>query len=561
MLHSNGAGMSKMRFLLHGVVLFVAALSFVGCDQGKSLTPPPEHWKCFAWEAGELNPINCDDAIEGRCDSVEFHIPLPQEVSESTELALISYGDLSFSLRTNTDTLAANDGQAFRSPQPSGSHEVYPIYSYWNRQAHFFDSKETEIIQASDTLIARCKCSSIYNEDRMHVKLADPASAVKLGGRFAKRKPITSASLPQLEVSTENSRLWTEKKSGAWYSVTHPDLRVEEGFLQLRIRGFTSLCFAKKNFSVRLEDASNFGFEKLKPREKWVFHGPFGDRSMVRNSFTFALAKNLKVQSPQTSPFELGMNRQFCGLYHLISSPSQPEGDDELAVFELDRPKEKNFQLPSTIGANTYNLKFCHPEQDTALLMHAITQFEERLISGEPLHPAVQAEFIDYLIINELAKNVDAFSFSTYFKLVAREDTSLIVPGSLWDYNIAWGNSSIKDGHLTAGWVVELPGNERSIWQVIWQQEGFRDAAAKRYHELRNEVLDDAGVLEILEKSCSEIAPGLKDNDRRFPIFTGNELWPNHQIVNSYDEELQLMKEWIQERLNWLDREFEHAMD
>ena len=44
--------------------------------------------------------------------------------------------------------------------------------------------------------------------------------------------------------------------------------------------------------------------------------------------------------------------------------------------------------------------------------------------------------FVDFLIINELCKNIDAYRLSTYFQI---NENKKVVMGPIWDFNFSLG--------------------------------------------------------------------------------------------------------------------------
>ena len=68
-----------------------------------------------------------------------------------------------------------------------------------------------------------------------------------------------------------------------------------DGLISIEIRGASSQMFPKKNYSfeTQLEDGTNNNVELLgMPVENdWILHGPFSDKSLLRNVFTYHAAR------------------------------------------------------------------------------------------------------------------------------------------------------------------------------------------------------------------------------------------------------------------------------
>ena len=49
--------------------------------------------------------------------------------------------------------------------------------------------------------------------------------------------------------------------------------------------------------------------------------------------------------------------------------------------------------------------------------------------------------FVDYMLVQELSKNVDGYRLSTYFHKQADSDGGLFVMGPIWDVNLGFDNA------------------------------------------------------------------------------------------------------------------------
>jgi len=54
---------------------------------------------------------------------------------------------------------------------------------------------------------------------------------------------------------------------------------------------------------------------------------------------------------------------------------------------------------------------------------------------------ADEKSFIDYLILNEISKNVDGYRLSTYFHKNRDDKGGKLTMGPPWDYDLAWYNA------------------------------------------------------------------------------------------------------------------------
>ena len=90
----------------------------------------------------------------------------------------------------------------------------------------------------------------------------------------------------------------------------------------IKVRGQSSAMFPKPGYSIEIHDEK--GEEKeislfgLPPSDDWVLHGPYVDKSMLRNALAHWLFRQAGWYSPRTKHFDLYINGVYRGVYVLI---------------------------------------------------------------------------------------------------------------------------------------------------------------------------------------------------------------------------------------------------
>lgn len=208
--------------------------------------------------------------------------------------------------------------------------------------------------------------------------------------------------------------------------------------------------------------------------------------------------------------------------------------------------------------------------------------------------------FVDYFIHTELSLNADGYKRSAYFykeKLHTDGTGGKLVAGPVWDYNLAYGNCNFCNANNIEAWCFE-GGNTNptpAFWQRLLQDPAFRKAVKVRYQSLRKSVLSNKAINSYIDRHAKLLAPytdrhfklypelfGTNDQTApgSFPAFGGfpgfggfqpmgqmpqmgqmpgfgggNMLvWFAAYRVQSYDEEIQILKQWLADRLSFLDR-------
>ncbi len=300
-------------------------------------------------------------------------------------------------------------------------------------------------------------------------------------------KPVvfTSSNLPIVLINTGNLSI-TESEilvnmgiidNGSGQRNDTSDVRNNyNGKTMIRIRGNTSKNFEKKSFSLETTDISgteiNVSLLGMPPESDWVLTASYTDKSLMRNSITYDLFRQMGNYAPRTKDVELFLNNEYRGIYALTEKPKR--SDDRINVSKLtqdensypeitggyilkiDRTDEDGWY--SLFGGNAQNnssfyYQYVYPK-DIAITVpqkNYINNFMDSLetIINSPTFadPTVGYQkyidvesFIDFFIINELSKNVDAYRLSTYLYKDNISYGGKLHIGPVWDYDIAWHN-------------------------------------------------------------------------------------------------------------------------
>jgi hypothetical protein len=159
---------------------------------------------------------------------------------------------------------------------------------------------------------------------------------------------------------------------------------------------------------------------------------------------------------------------------------------------------------------------------------------------------------VDHLILNEFCKNVDAYRISAFMYKDSDSNGGLLTMGPIWDFNLSFGKAWFsQDLYQTEGWQIDYRETHPSDrWQVpfYWEQisrdPAFGLKVEKRWLELRGDVLGRERLFQIIDLLVDTLAEARVRNFQRWP-----ESAPDH----SYEVEIQMMKNWIIDRLDWID--------
>ena len=372
-----------------------------------------------------------------------------------------------------------------------------------------------------------------------------------------------------------------------------------DGFIGIERRGSSSQDLSdKKPFAVETRDANGDDLDVpwlgMPAEADWVFIAPFNDKSLVRDAFTHELARRLLPWSPRTRFVEVVVNGNYQGIYLVtekikrgkdrvdISKLTETDltGDDLTGgyIFKMDKTTGAQVEgwlspYPAQAGSwqsTYYQYHYPKPEDMQPAQRQYIgdwmTAFEDLMASPEYADTVngyskyIDVEsFIDFVIINELTKNVDAYRLSTFlYKDKDSKDTRLHA-GPVWDFNIAMGNANYCNGDAYTGWAMDF--NDACIqdgwiihfwWQRLWDDPVFRKKLAGRWTELRSNVLKTEQVTGLVDSLVDVLNQSQARNWQRWPVL-GEWVWPNAYCCGTYQQHVNYLNNWLINRLQWVD--------
>lgn len=430
-------------------------------------------------------------------------------------------------------------------------------------------------------------------------------------GRISTQVNLTSSNLPIVIINTNGQSILDEPKITADLGIIFngqgkenkiTDLQNNyKGKIGIELRGSTSQSFPKKPYGFETrdnaggdQDVSLLGMPK---ESDWTLNATYNDKSLMRDGLAYLMAGTFMEYAPRVKYCEVVLNNNYQGLYMLIEKIKRDKNRVDIAKIETsDNAGDKLtggyiIKIDKTTGSgngtgwnSTYKPYFgagqntffqyeypkaedITPAQQSYIRNHI--NEAEKAIAGSDFIDAQKGfrnyldttSLMDYIIINELTKNPDAYRLSTFFYKERDSDGGKIKFGPAWDYNLGFGNVDyctkgnseglvIFNFNLVCpqdGWVVHF------WWKRILEDETFYYQLKKRYKYLRENQLADARVNFMVDSISTLIGDAQGRNFVKWPVL-GKYLWPNYYVGNTHAEEVTWLKNWIQNRFIYLDK-------
>ena len=420
---------------------------------------------------------------------------------------------------------------------------------------------------------------------------------------------FTSSNLPIIIINTHGQTIKDEPKITADMGVIDNGMgntnnitdayNVYNGKIGIEIRGHSSQMFPKKQYGIELRDVSgnsiNASLLEMPAESDWVLNASYTDKTFLRNVLVYKLGNDMGRYASRTRFCEVVINNQYVGLYILQEKikrdknrvnikklESSDISGDALTggyIMKIDRidSGDKYFNsvfpsvYPKTPGRPS-PISYIHvyPNSDNILtvqqnyIRNYITQFETSLSNSNYNDPFLgyydyvdMDALIDYFLVNEFAKSVDAYRLSTFMYKNRDSEGGKLVFGPVWDHDLSFGLADYGDAWLSSNWQADMAPYEGSISPPFWTRKlfnepVFKNKLAKRWNELKQTVFSLNGILVYIDQTVFDINQGRVRNFIQWPII-GVYQWPEYYVGNTYEEDVLYMKGWIVRRYNWMD--------
>jgi len=370
-----------------------------------------------------------------------------------------------------------------------------------------------------------------------------------------------------------------------------------DGSITIERRGNSSQWQGKTpyRFETVDDEGENSNVELLgMPAENdWVLYAPWQDKTMIRNVLTYQLSNEMGRYASRSRYVELYLNDEYRGIYVLMEkikrdgnrvdisklNPDEITGDDVTGGYIL---KFDWFYTGDNIGGfesefdnMIYNYHYPKPSdivpEQEAYIEEYINEFETIMMgtdytddsTGYPSMMNVES-FVDFILLQELAKNVDAYRLSTYIYKDKESIDNRLTAGPVWDFNHGFGNCDYGETWEVDNWLLEYNpegGDQMAFWwELLWEDLAFQHKAAVRYTELRQTIFSEEHIYSIIDSIADYLGPAVDRNFARWPLL-GNYIWPNYYVFDTYEEEIDYLKSWTAQRLAWMDSDILLSLD
>ena len=354
----------------------------------------------------------------------------------------------------------------------------------------------------------------------------------------------------------------------------------------LRLHGMVSRQFPKLSYRLELQDESGGSLPQallgMPADDDWILQGPWLDKSLIRNAFSYDLARAMGCAAMRTRACELFLSTSgqavtesdYLGVYQLTERIER--GAERVNVTKLT-PAENSepaitggYIVAWDVGEGDYlptwkSIQMKYPNQPSLeqkrWIDQAFTRFDQALngkesrdpTNGYAAHIEVDA-WINYILFEELIFNLDGYIRSFYLH---KDRGGKIQPGPVWDHDLALGHQFPGGTSFTDWWFIKR-GPPHDWGGRLMADPAFATRMARRWAALRQGVLSDAQIDARIDAFAAPLLSGAADrNFERWQILNVKHPFTEPPYITfataTYPEQIVALKKFLHHRAAWMD--------
>lgn len=397
---------------------------------------------------------------------------------------------------------------------------------------------------------------------------------------------LTSSNLPIIVIDTDGQAIVDDPKitahmgviyngAGNRNSINNP-FNNFDGIIGIEMRGNATQTFEKKSYRIETRDAGGadlkVGLLGLPSDADWVLSASYVDRTFIRDPLVYHLSRKMGRWAARTVHCELVLNGEYMGIYILAENvkrdnnrvditkllPTDNSGDLVTGgyIYEVSQAGEsfgesRRFVYPKFEDITPQQTEYIKKYDDDFRLVMQGASYADPVV-GYPKWIDV-ASFIDQIIIQELAKNSDAYGYSSYF---FKDRLGKLNAGPAWDFDQSLSNSTFNDGPNYQEWMILKGDGEFPLfWEKLFNEPGFKNQLVVRWNFLRSNILKTSKLMAYIDSTAAVLNEAQERNFQKFDIL-GVDVWrttPGFEQRTTYQSEVNYLKTFLTNRLSWMD--------
>lgn len=414
---------------------------------------------------------------------------------------------------------------------------------------------------------------------------------------------VISSKLPLIIIETDetinkNAKVTAQMKivnngAGVENKVTDPATDYD-GYIGIKIRGNQSSGYAQKPYSIETRDSlgenNNVSLFGLPKENDWNLVNNLKDKTCINHALGYQLSRQMNFWAAHTQHCEVVVNGEAKGIYVFMESLKVDDNRVDIAKLKPEEVMQPDLSGGYIFKVDYYSKDLSdsweawyHPwdgSKDVHYVYHTpepedivaeqkayiqdwVEEFEQVLYSSDYKNPTTGyrayidvPSFINYLLINEVAMNGDAYKKSCHFHKDKNRNNerALLNAGPVWDMDWAFRDfpnanrpTFKRTGLMYAQTETIAVSPNPNTWMAqLMRDEQFANEVRTTYEYYRGSVFSLENVMQYIDSITTNLSPAL---DQHYEVWYDGAT--NAQDL--YLGEVDSLKKFITNRLVYLD--------
>ena len=338
-----------------------------------------------------------------------------------------------------------------------------------------------------------------------------------------------------------------------------------------RERGNGSRTFPKKPWRIKFDKKQSVLDAPAKAK-KWTLLNNYSDKTLFRNLLAFELSRQMGLPyTPYGTAVDVLMNGEYKGCYQLCDqveintnrvnitemTPNDNQGSALTGgyLIEVDAYANQEVSWFKSGKGNPVTIKSPDEDEITANQTQYIRNFFNQMEKQWATYLDVNS-FLRHFLVGELSGNTDTYWSVFMYK---ERDEDLLHVGPVWDFDLAFENDNrTYPINKKTKYVYQDGGSCAGNMRTFVNNIVINDAAAKSklleiWGEARQNGLNEENLLAFIDRWAAELEQSQRLNFLRWPVMN-QKVQKNPVIWGSYQAEVDNVKNFLKERLVWMDK-------
>ncbi len=366
------------------------------------------------------------------------------------------------------------------------------------------------------------------------------------------------------------------------------------GIIDIKVRGSYSASLPQVPYRITTYTAdssadSNVAMLNMPSEHDWILLAGYNDKSFIRNTLMYKLFGNIGHYASRTRHCEVILNGEYIGIYVFLEKIKRDKNRIDISKLKLSDTTGNELTggyifrhdysdvgwtsqyAPDSCNTRYYEFEYDYPSPDSIqipqgnYIKHIIDTLESRLYGSHPYdtlrgyRPKINTvSFVDYMLCNELAWNIDGYKKSMFFHKDKNSHDSTLHAGPIWDFDwslkrMPWVPTDYSGWNYTLnpcdGDVLFLPW-----FNILMQDTLFQNEARCHWDYFRQHSFKTDSINHYIDSMAHLLRNAQQQHFTRWQILGINTGTPEVAPFSAtFQEEIDTLKSILKQRMLWID--------